>query len=426
VLQSSHDEPVVRQALVVLSSLHLEYVMTDPHSVKGSTSAEDVNKETLIQYNKALRLLRKYLGGRERPSIKVALICCTLFHCFESTRGNTGAALDHLRNGLMILGEAQTPRVHPSCMAWDSPEDMEKVTQVFSRLDLQATIFDDSRTPSLMLTSADERSGTTPCVATVVFSDLEEAHVTLIKLQNWLFRLLTTNIKYKFWPQEQLPAFIVEEKHNLEEQYKRWSQTFEEFMKQQQLQDEPDKWRGNHADQKSIQEGASALRIHYRITQMLLLASLPEDQTIFGSSPNPAAEEIIDLAETFLARTRDRNATAAAAQTPHRNFSSETGIIAPLFLLAMKCSDVHVCEKAVALLAASHRREGLYDAQMVVGIVERMTRLKERGQAARLMSRQTATGMPAEDISLEYWGAEVINEATGGVEGIAKTLNISA
>ena len=96
-LQCSHDEPVVRQALVALSSIHLDYVSKDPCHVKG-TDGGALTVETLQQYDKAVRKLRRYLATKEEPLIKVALICCVSFYSFESARGEYDNALEHLHN----------------------------------------------------------------------------------------------------------------------------------------------------------------------------------------------------------------------------------------------------------------------------------------------------------------------------------------
>ena len=92
----------MRHAFIALSSIHLDFVTTK--SPGGESLDQKLTSvETLVQYNKAVRPLRKYLLNVEEPSTKIALICCALFYCFESTRRDYDSALAHLRSGLTIL-----------------------------------------------------------------------------------------------------------------------------------------------------------------------------------------------------------------------------------------------------------------------------------------------------------------------------------
>ena len=63
---------------------------------------------------------------------------------------------------------------------------MELLTEIFARMDQQATIFDDAQEPVHVLTTTEERAGMTLCVAPGVFSSLDEARIHLDKLQNWM------------------------------------------------------------------------------------------------------------------------------------------------------------------------------------------------------------------------------------------------
>lgn len=104
----------------------------------------------------------------------------------------------------------------------------------------------------------------------------------------------------------------------------------------------------------------------------------------------------------------------------------EMGIVAPLFLLAMKCHDGYTRAKAVSLLAISNRREGLIDGQMVLGIVERVEMLKRKEETTPLVV-EAARRLPAaraEEMPLEVWGADAINGTKDGLQGIAKMLGV--
>ncbi|KAI9739964.1 MAG: hypothetical protein M1818_005020 [Claussenomyces sp. TS43310] len=419
VLQSSYDEPVVRQALIALSSAHLEYGRKAQNIGEG-TDDLDVDPEPLIQYNKAIRKLRRYMTSKDQPSIHVTFTCCALFFCFENTRGHYDNALQHLRNGVMILREARATPTASTSAYGSSLGDIDELAHVLARMDLQATLFDDSRTPLLDLTTPEERAGTTPCIPRNIFFNLGEAQKTLDKLQNQLLRFLTLNNDFKFTQQDQLPAFIVQEKMELEEQYYRWSIAMEGFMRQKQ----GDASEGMQLSQKKrFREGAMLLRLHHATMQMLLLANFPENNDIWGASPNLYAENILHLSEALISNTKVCSSPAATDAV--RSFSSEMGVVVPLSMLAVKCRDVQICSRAVSLLAASKRREGLVDAQMVVKLVQGIAVLKAQQTVTPLVAEAAERmGNTLDTMALEGWGAEVIDSSKGGLHNLAKMLEV--
>jgi Fungal specific transcription factor domain len=356
VLPYSHEEPVVRHALIALSSIHLDYVTTDCPGDQ-SFDQELTSVETLLQYNKAIRQLRTYLSSRERPSIKVALICCALFYCFESNRGNYDSAVAHLRNGLAILRDALAGRTSEvlATPTEEWPEDLQKLVQFFIRLDLQATVFAEGRIPMIEFTSYDERIGAKDIVATDTFRSLHEAQLALDKLRNQTWRFTSLNAAYKQVPAEQLPPYIVHEKNQLVKQYKRWSSAMDNGLWCQQS--------GNQASRES----ATILKVIHGSAEMFILANFPKDSTVFGASPNERGRRIVALIESLRLTDASR-----------RTYASEVGIIAPLAMLGSVCLDPEVMRKALVLLMASRRREGLVDAQMIVRIGKKVSEARAR------------------------------------------------
>jgi hypothetical protein len=80
----------------------------------------------------------------------------------------------------------------------------------------------------------------------------------------------------------------------------------------------------------------------------------------------------------------------------------------------------------VSLLAASNRREGLIDAQMVLSILKQVAMLKRRKEVTPLVAKAAGRSPAAcaEDMPLEVWGAEAIEGTTNGLQGIAKMLDV--
>jgi hypothetical protein len=78
----SHEFPIVRSALLALSGFHRK------RRVDGSSAAGYDHVVALRQYNKALRFVHSYLANNIRPSVETVLICCLLFYCIETLRGD--------------------------------------------------------------------------------------------------------------------------------------------------------------------------------------------------------------------------------------------------------------------------------------------------------------------------------------------------
>lgn len=439
VLQSSHQEPVVRQALVALSSLHLEHATADP------ATAGAARQEALCQYGKSLRALQRLLdrkcsgdvageGDGARHASEVALICCVLFYCFESVVGNTAAALQHLRNGLGILASSRdgspttTTAGSRDRSAGGGGSVGQELSRVLARLDLQATMFDDRRPLTLALATPEERRvGIAEGLRKDAFSGIDEARLALDKLQSWLLHLIMENIEFKSLDHRRMPpAAVLEERERLVHQYRRWLERFNKFASSKQ--------HGEQEGQPSnagMSAGMQTLLVHHRITQMLLASSLAENSTVFTASPNLAAEEALDWIESILdsasARDGDGNATMPTASAPRRNFSSETGVVAPLFMLAVKCADEAVCARAARLLSELQRREGLYDAQTMAAVVEQLGRVKRRRmkqQREDSMSEQGEEDNEAAEAPLEKWAADIIDGAEGGMDAIGRTAEV--
>lgn len=455
VLRSSHAEPAVRQALVALSSLHLGYGVgdtgdgTERHqyqqitgTASGPVPGNTRNEEAVSQYGKALRMLQKRLddggapgkGKGKEEQEQTAMICCVLFYCFESALGDNDGAMRHLENGLRILASARDSRRRP-CLAVDD------VAELLGRLDIQATMFNDSRAPSLALVSTAEREtgiaelGASSCDggdgkegAGGAFRSVEAAQRALSRLQNWLFRLIGQNVIYHELPLEEIPPRVLEEKARLARDYARWRIMFDGFVEQQ-------KKKGLSSGGEGWNNSVKILGVHHRLTQLLLESNLPENTAIFGSESNLEAGTLLDAIEDVVRSgssggNGDNENTAAASTRLRRSFSSETGVIAPLFLLAVKCADETVTARAARLLASCRRREGLYDAQVMAGVLKKLHAMREqkvrvleevpvdeslRGEGRGGLSEKMKGQM---QIPLEFWAEDMVNSRITGFDAI--------
>lgn len=330
VLQQSHQESVVRQALVSLGALHLDFTTT---GVPGS----DCSKHgALAQYGRAIHALRKRVEKSDHGTVKIALTCCILFYCFEAALGDSAAALRHLDSGLDLLSS------HRHHQELESTDDLNMLSQILERLDMQATVFDDGRIPRMLLSTEMLRNEAT-------FRCIDEACWAFIRLQNSFVRFLTTKVPHRSSSEDSLLSSLMEEKRLLQEQMDAWLAKFE----QSQLGDD-------HDNQEYY--GAKILLASWHVSKMLLEARYPTNDNISNASANARAHKILDMAHEVL--DHSQGGSKSVEQDPagqRRTFSSESGILAPIFGLAAQCSDETVYDLALEMLHKSRRREGLYD-----------------------------------------------------------------
>ncbi|KAJ4289035.1 hypothetical protein N0V90_011377 [Kalmusia sp. IMI 367209] len=346
VLEQSHQEPTVRQALVSLSSLHLDCT---------TASSGAARNETLMQYGKALRMLQKRLRTPGTDATRTALVCSILFHCFEATIGNSQAAMHHLQGGLSMLSSCHQQSL-------ERTEELDVLSLELERLDLQATLFYDQ--PSAHVVSEkDENSNDAPNVNS--FRRLSDAHRTLVKLIYRGFHLISDNIPHKFASREFVPPPVLQQKLELSKSLHQWKAMFDAFKEK--------------LDQEAIKEyGCQILLIHWHLATMLLDAVYPVDRTVFCASPNPRAMHVLELVEGVLARTTQQNPASPTSRPPQRVISSEIGVVAPLFALALKCADDEVCDRALELLNTTQRREGLWEASHMASMIQQLRDARER------------------------------------------------
>lgn len=362
VFEQSHQESTVRQALVSLSSLHLDFTTAS----RSSTASH----ETLNQYGKALRMLQRRMRTPNGDSTRAGLICSIIFYCFEATLGNNQAATAHLQGGLNLLSS-----LHQT----DTPSpDLDSVTLEFERLDLQAVLFYDQPVPFLNLPdSLHPPSTPTPSR----FHRLSDAHRSMVTLMHRGWTLISDNLDHKHKPLPEIPLHILLAKQTIHTDLQAWKSHFDDLQT-----------RLNETDAKAY--GAQILLIHYHLSTILLDGVFPANADTWGATPNPRAARLLSLIEDILAGGLSTSSNTTSSPTPQRTVSSEMGVVAPLFALALKCADPEVCDRAYYLLRSTRRREGLWDAEHMGGLVGKLREVREgmAGEEMRGVSLEVLFG----------------------------------
>ncbi|KAI0815486.1 hypothetical protein GGR55DRAFT_686331 [Xylaria sp. FL0064] len=403
VLQHSHDHAPVRQAVVALSCAHQCYITAHD---RGKSAPADA----IVHYSRAMRSLRKYMSvsidNRTEMSAIIPLVCSILFCCFENTQGNTEAALRHLSSGVAILARQKRSFDHHEVR---DHEHLDLLENMLARLDLQASMFDDARLPLMKHDPTSKTEASSPNT----FKTIEDAQSELTSLQSKKLQFLRYNETLKFWTEEDLPNDVKLEKQTIEAASTNWYEKLDRFVQDQTIfpknSNSPETSRSEDGSAAQPHECAqdpaiTILRIHYHVFRLLLSASLPYNPSVFGASSGTAhyntLNTILDLMES----------TPQARGAGSRSLGAETEIVAPLFLLIMKCTDPTIFERALnLLLAISGRREGMFDSRVLAEIAMRFA-----------SQHQTPLGTAA----LEWQAGDALEERVNGLAGFAKNLGV--
>lgn len=361
-LQASHTDPAILHAVIALGSLHEIY---EVHSSRCLENGEALDKRqfALQQSNKAISHLSSQLSTATPPSGEVILICCLLFICLETFQGDYQAALTHLNSGLRILGslrhEDQYALSAESRTFFHDRTFVENtITPLFIQLDLQASTYLNTRQVNYKLIAKDLGAVVGPPIP-AAFTTLEEAQKSLNNQLHWMLhyeheawqRLHEAKDNSSSDADSLLDVFLAAQADH-RAQLERWLQTLNGFLT-------------NYSVKMGSKElrGAVVLKIHHITCRILLEATLYDHETGFDDLTDEFAR-IVGLSETLSSIP---SAIPGAGTKPAYSF--DMGILPPLYYTAVRCRDPIIRRKALALLSASPRREGVWDSLVLAAIV---------------------------------------------------------
>ncbi|KAL2849669.1 hypothetical protein BJX68DRAFT_237483 [Aspergillus pseudodeflectus] len=347
ILQRSHHQPVIRNALVTLAGLYREYLL-------GGNSIQPSGSQLAMQrIAKCHRQLRLYLRTPD-ASVETPLICSILFYVFETLVGDASSAIQHLNSGLNLLRRTQA-RSHDY-----SDDILPHLIAIFSRLDVQASAFDDLRVPILTLVSPEEMSGLVGIVPDTM-SSLSEAEAALTKLQNWMMHHIIAYLSHKNQSMDQLPQGLIHERFVLYQQYERFLDALSILLASLPV---------------DMMHRALLLRIQALMYHAILLENIPKHTPPSSSNPSsgystPSSPGPNDSLQSALLDTQQFLSSLSAPDTP-RHFTLCSQLVAILYFLCLKTTDPQSQETALALLRHSRlpARDGLWEAQKAISIVQ--------------------------------------------------------
>ncbi|KAG9236647.1 hypothetical protein BJ875DRAFT_371617 [Amylocarpus encephaloides] len=364
--QVSLGEPSLRHAVIAISSLHEDFAGKSmiKYPGKGDNAAF-----TLNQYTKALGHLRRSLAtGKQAPMM--ALMSCILFVCFDSLRGYYQTAIVHLQSGMRILRDLRS-----SGRPID-PLIEDVIAPLLLRLGLQSILYIDTSEPHDRATFARELTQAVPQGKSVpdVFPSLEEARSSLNECCDGLFRMF-------YLCDGSLPMCCQSlEAHELLRNYAAkimdWNRSFEKFM-------------SLHSPSFTSRQvrGAALLKIHHTIVRIMSdVAPSMRDQRAIAEATNDAQQYTHFNHDFQIIINLSRSLITAAEQDarhgkPALTFSSDMGIIGPLYYVGVKCQVPSLKREAMDLLQRCPRKEGMWDSVTAVNLVHQFWEMEERQRA---------------------------------------------
>lgn len=377
VLQISHCEPAIKYAVLALSSLHQELELKSP-----SRSGEQA-EFAIHSYNKAIDHTSKLLSKTGKNNFEKGLVACALFTCFENLSGGYGAAQMHLQNGLRILSESQDSlakdRRKPDHTI---PND---ILQVFSRLDLQAMSFSDSRFPYPFPNLKSRAFEPDPIPSS--FSSIFEAQDHFFQLMKWV---LFHSENYPHCPTADLydaekVANIMSIKCKTDNLLATWDTAFGTFL---------DQLERNGRWNQEVLHASVILHIYRAMITLVSNANFIQSEVSYDNH-YPLFERVLTMVECLPEVSKAPAGDCHPAT--QKTFSLELGIVMPLFLTAAKCRDPFLRRRAIMHLKTINLQEGVWDSFGAANVVEALMSIEEEG----LGDVQSAEDIPEEKRIIE-------------------------
>ena len=359
ILQASHSNAAVRSAVIALGSLG-ERLQINSVLTLENDEANRYHEFAQVQYYNAVKHLRDQIINDPYRSESLAIISCFLFTLFDFLQGNEAASMVHLRSGLNMLRQQDGPTDHLR----------QELLRIFSIMDMQATMWMGLKTfqsPMLLPIIPDRLP-----VSREPFSNIEDAarslnfHITRM----YSFRRMVTTEHG-----EQISPSALAMKFDLETQLESWPLALESLL-------------GDIGTGLSVEmlHRILVMKINHAITRIGFAACLQENEEQAFLAMLPAFRSIVAFAKIVvrpmddLVKARIQRVVAAnnAGINPVAVFSFYAGVIQPLYMTAIQCTDVKLCREAIDLLSSPPWREGAWDSATMARMAEQKIRQREK------------------------------------------------
>ena len=381
ILQGSHQETTLLRASIAVGAI---YQSRQTWNAASDVARLDQRPHVLAlsQYSKAVVDLRAYIdrsnGQRDDMIVSVVLMTCLLFISFEMLQGNCGTVNSHLIKGLKVLVEhvgvksIRALQMRATTARNSAPSDIDDLSEVFIRLDTDSTMF-RRRSPYIQPNMQTIGSGIDVPSS---FGNVKEAKVHLDTLSSLVFEVRGQLLKFseqRLLAANGVPSDFARHYCIAYAKARRLDPSLlPHFAGQRQtLLNAFEKWDSALTTLQS-RKGKNQAIVHLRIARFLpyfLLSTLQDTVEILSDRFEPEFQEVVDLAVEFV--------NSSPQSSERYRFVPESGILASLYLVAVKCRNSSLRRKAADLLTASTIQEGLWSGCVYGRCVKRFIELEE-------------------------------------------------
>lgn len=381
VLQGSHQEPTILRASIAVGAIYEARQAWMP-SAPMTSRDRSAHGLAIAQYNKAIVDLRSYIerlnGKRNDAAVCVVLMTCLLFVSFEMMQGASCTVNAHLVKGLKVLsdhvGTKDISRLQQRTIARTktTQPDIDDLTEVFIRLDADSTMF-RRRSPYIR----SEVTAKLPLEIDIpsAFSSVKEAKVYLDSLSSLAYAcrgellkmseqiLLAAGDTPRDWARHYCIAYA-------KARQLRPGCLPQLAQKRQCLLNAFDKWASSLT---ALQSPNRRAVIHLQVTKFVpyfLISTLQDTCEIICDRFDDEFQEVVDLAAEFMD-------TSVYKPFENYKFVPESGILASLYLVGVKCRNPYIRRKANGLLLRSTVQEGLWTGCIYGQSIKRLIEMEE-------------------------------------------------
>lgn len=321
-------------------------------------------------YSRSIRALNERLESAVDTHCKdVVLLSCILFAVFECLQSHYQSALRHITGGTKLLMEwDQEARLQNQEVA-GIYLDRRSLQPVFLSLDSQAVQLGAVDFRDHFVLPAMDSTFRLP----VSFSTIQEAHVALNSIFNRLARWTGCNECALDCGSIPDGDFHNVEKRTIRAQLAAWDSAFATFPQM-------------HYEQPATR----LLILQKKIMQIFFEKGAAGPSEMEWDERLMAFEEATECAEAYMDLAigdwRSRSACGGCPSVPPEDsrpiLTVAMDIVLPLYLISAKCRTSSVRKRALKMLKACRRREGIWDSLGCAAVAEKIIEIEEEAASA--------------------------------------------
>ncbi|KAK3321795.1 hypothetical protein B0H66DRAFT_552685 [Apodospora peruviana] len=384
-LSTSHQFPAVMSAVLALASLHRRFKNGEP-LIQGDLF-------TARQYDKALKqLIRAISGTTAKAHCRLmSLLCGVLFTVIEVLQGCNQHALAHLDSIIKLLNEIpRTTTATGEEVLVTTDTVMQDLKDVILRFDVEGAIFSPRRSPGLALPPLPPRRDQEVLSAVIQppglpdnpqAVSLDQAADELNHLMAHMSQFIYTTKPYRHETAGNVPLSMLLEQQDLVAHFQRWWDRANTSLDLTNIKTVIPK-NPEHRMRVAL------LRLHYHASWTMLQCCLHAEETAYDRY----LESFRDIVRCARAAVLEDGGSyhplstkPAAAPPGSGSFSTDMGVVFPLYWTALRCRDGRLRREALALLRIYGAREGVWVPEIQTRVAARVIELEEGLDAGSLL-----------------------------------------